>query len=160
MTDFESLLKHLKNHGIDFVIVGGYAVMSHGSTLVTQDLDLCFDLSSDNVLKIAQALKPFNPVHRMPSHRPPFEVSPETATGWENLYLQTDLGVIDCLGEVLGLGAYSEVVKYSVEMDFDDFRCRILSLDGIIRAKEAMDRPKDREAVIQLKAIREKAQES
>ena len=47
----------------DFVVVGGYAVVAHGGTLVTQDLDVCCDFSADNLLRMQEALGDLHPVH-------------------------------------------------------------------------------------------------
>lgn len=41
MNDYSRLLARLTDAGLDFVIVGGYAALTHGSTLVTRDIDVC-----------------------------------------------------------------------------------------------------------------------
>ena len=46
-------------------------------------------------------------------------------------------------------------LKCSVEIHLDFGSCRVLSLDSLIKAKEAMGRPRDKEAVLQLKAVRD-----
>jgi molybdopterin-guanine dinucleotide biosynthesis protein len=46
MPDFESLLSRLIDHHVDFVIVGGFAAVAHGSSLLTQDVDICCRLST------------------------------------------------------------------------------------------------------------------
>src|SRR5437016_2263011 len=46
----------------------------------------------------------------------------------------TDLGALDFLGEVAGVGGYMEVKKNSEIMTIFDMDCQVLSLDGI-RAK-------------------------
>ena len=75
--------------------------------------------------------------------------------GLKNLYLDTDDGRLDCLGTVLGIGGFAEVKRRSVEIELPFGRCRILALDALIEAKTAMGRPHDKEAVLQLTAIRE-----
>ena len=78
----------------------------------------------------------------------------------KNLYLKTDLGIVDCLGEVLGVGDFETVWKQSVELRLPFGTCRILSLEASIRAKEAMNRDHDRIAVRQLRAIQKRQQSS
>ena len=73
-----------------------------------------------------------------------------------HLYLDTDWGQLDCLGEILGVGDYQAVVAQSVPVELAGGVCRILSIDALIRAKEAMGRQRDREAALQLRAIRER----
>ena len=73
-----------------------------------------------------------------------------------NLYLETDLCVLDCLGEVAGIGGYEEVLKNSMEVELPAGKFRMLDLDGLIRAKEAMGRPHDHLTVVQLRAIKER----
>jgi len=73
----------------------------------------------------------------------------------KNLYLKTDLGVVDCLGEVLGVGSFDEVLKNSVEVELPYGKCRILDIDALIRAKEAMNRNHDKITVMLLKKIKE-----
>jgi hypothetical protein len=53
---------------------------------------------------------------------------------------------------------YPEVAAQRVPVEIAGGMCRILSIDAPIRAKEAMGRPRDREAVLQLRAIQERQQ--
>ena len=65
MRNLKELLKILLENNIDFVLIGGFAAVVHGSTLVTQDLDICTAITNDNVSKLRNALKNLNPRHRM-----------------------------------------------------------------------------------------------
>ena len=56
MQDFNRLLHRLADSGLEFVIVGGYAAVTHGSSMVTRDLDICVDLSSETVGKLREIL--------------------------------------------------------------------------------------------------------
>ena len=57
--DFEELLRLVEEHGIEYMIVGGYAVAYHGYPRFTKDIDLFFRLSGDNALRLRQALVKF-----------------------------------------------------------------------------------------------------
>jgi hypothetical protein len=158
MGDLTSLLERLIQHQVAFVVVGGYAAVAHGCTLVTMDVDICCDFSVENLMRLQDALSDLNPVHRMTPKRLPLCLTPESCHGLKNLSLDTDLGQLDCLGFVLGIGAFPIVRKRSVVIHLPWGRCRILSLDALIEAKQAMDRPRDKEAVLQLSVIQEMKQ--
>ena len=112
----ESLLDCLIRHEVEFVVVGGFAAVAHGVTLLTQDIDICCRFTPDNLMRLQGALSSLQPVHRMPTERPPLQLIPETADEFQNLYLETAWEQLDCLGEVLGVGGYDEVVGQSIEV--------------------------------------------
>jgi len=138
-------------------VVGGFAAVAHGVTLLTQDIDVCCPVTADNLMRLQAALADLHPVHRMPPERPPLRLTPETATEFRNLYLETDWGQLDCLGEILGVGDYDRVLAQSLEIQLAGGPCRILTIDALVHAKEAMGRDKDRETILQLRAIQERA---
>jgi len=85
----------------------------------------------------------------------PVALTPEQCVDLKNLYIKTDLGVIDCLGSIMGMGEYNEVLKHSIEIELPVGKLRILDLDTLIQAKEAMGRPHDLHTVQHLKAVRQ-----
>jgi hypothetical protein len=85
----------LIRHRIEFVVVGGFAAVAHGVTLLTQDIDVCYGFTPENVMHLQEALADLHPVHRMPPERPPLRLTLETAAGLRNLYLETDWGQLD-----------------------------------------------------------------
>lgn len=160
MQDLELLLARLIRHNVHFVIVGGFAAVAHGVTLITQDMDVCCDFAADNLLRLQEAVKDLNPIHRMTPQRMPLELTAENCKGLKNIYLSTDWGQLDCIGEVQGVGDYEEVIRQSEEIELDIGMCRILKIQALIASKKAMNRPRDREAVLQLTAIQEKTSTS
>ena len=156
MPDFESLLNRLIQSKVEFVIVGGFAAVAHGVSLPTQDIDVCCRFTPENLLRLQEALAGLHPVHRMVPSRPPLQLTMETCAGLRNLYLDTDWGQLDCLGDILGVGEYQDVAAHSVPVELPGGTCRILTIDALIWAKEAMGRQRDREAALQLRAIRER----
>src|SRR6185369_11811932 len=95
-----ALLTRLGSHGVEFVIIGGICGVLHGVPLVTLDLDICCPFSLPNLRRLAESLEDLHPCHRMTPNRFPLEISEELASCLKNLYLQTDLGTLDCLSEV------------------------------------------------------------
>jgi hypothetical protein len=153
--DLPSLLRRLARADVDFVIVGGYAGVVHGCTILTQDVDICCVFSPVNLLALQGAIADLHPAHRMTPGRRPLELTPENVGEFRNLYLDTDLGHLDCLSEIQGLGGYDAVNRVSQPIEFDGLPLRVLTIDALIAAKEAMNRPRDREALRQLRAIKE-----
>jgi len=154
--DPDRLLECLLDGGVDFVIIGGVASVLHGSTLLTRDLDVCIPLGSESLLRVQAALRELHPRLRAGAGWIPLELDATRAATLENLYITTDEGRLDCLGFVEGVGNFDAVRRDSVEFDLEGRSCRVLSLDALIRSKEALDLPRDRETVVQLKAIRER----
>ncbi|ACB75683.1 hypothetical protein Oter_2401 [Opitutus terrae PB90-1] len=86
------------------MIIGGYAAVTHGSAQVTRDIDMCATLTTEAVATLRRALAEWNPRHRITPQRLSFlDVSP-AGTPVQNPYLQTDVGTVDILSSVLGVG--------------------------------------------------------
>ena len=154
--DDKTLLLRLQQNHVEFVIIGGLCGILHGVTLVTTDLDICCQFAPENLYRIQSAVKDLHPFHRLAANKLPLELTDELCSRLKNLYLQTDLGKLDCLGEVKGVGDYETVLRNSViiKMSYGEFR--MLNLDAAIASKEAVGRERDLMAVRQLRAIKEK----
>jgi len=159
MHNLSEMTQRLVAAQVEFVLVGGFAAVAHGVTQITRDVDICCRFSEANLMRIQQAFADLHPVH---SSRPdlPLELTPDQCSQLKNLYLKTDLGIIDCLGEVLGIGSFDEVVRHSVEVELPFGKCRVLDIDALIRAKEAMNRDHDRMTVKFLKEIKRQTNRS
>ncbi len=149
------LLTRLVKAEVRFVLIGGYACIVHGGTLSTVDVDVCCDFTPDNLLRLQRALADLNPVHRMTPQRLPLSLTSENCQNLKNLYLDTDLGQLDCISEVQGLGDFSQVEQMCETIEAEQTRLKVLNRDALIQSKKAMGRPRDREAVRQLEAIKE-----
>lgn len=152
--DFEGLLAILARHEIPFVVVGGFSAMLHGGSLMTRDIDIVCPMDPATLVSLQHALAPIHPVHRMDASAPPFTPEQAKQPGWKNLYLQTDLGVLDCLGEIRGIGDFNDCMARSIPLDLGAFSIRVLSLDALIEAKRAMGRPRDIHTAEELETIR------
>jgi hypothetical protein len=152
--DFIELLERLNKAGVDFVLVGGFASSVYGCMLVTQDIDICFDFSKANLLALQKAIADLHPVHRMTPGRKKLELTEENCGIFNNLYLDTDMGRLDCLGAIKGIGDYQKVKNQSIIIETDGVRLRVLNLDALIESKKAMNRPRDKQAIAELEAIK------
>lgn len=160
MTELNQLLKRLCEANVEFVIVGGFAATLHGSTLLTRDLDVCTILNAESVEKLRELFRDLHPVHRFTPQRLSFLDNPDPGTPMNNLYLQTDLGAVDFLGTISGVGTYASVRQHSIEVELFGYPVRVISRDALIKAKEAIGREKDLLAVKELRAIIEKSSHS
>lgn len=155
--NLKALLEKLIQSKIDFVLIGGFACVVHGSSLVTEDLDICIAINDEQIRKLREALKDTSPKHRLnPNFKPSFMTYPEKTDDLKNIYLETNLGVLDILGEVRPIGDFEAVKSHALTLSLYGHNCSVISLDDLIKVKESMKRPKDIEAAAQLRLIRDK----
>lgn len=159
MIDFEQALTVLAGAGVRFVIVGGLAITIHGSAYVTFDLDFCYARDRENLSRLAQALRPYNPRLRGAPETLPFRLDEDTLRGGLNFTLTTDLGDIDPLGEVSGIGDYAAALASSEPVELFGTSFDVLTLEALIISKRAAGRPKDFQVLPELEALREATEE-
>jgi hypothetical protein len=152
----QALLTRLKESGLDFVVIGGVCVVFHGAPLATFDLDICCPFGEANLRRIESAVKDLHPFHRLTPQKLPLEMSRSAFGELKNLYLETDLGKLDCLSEVAGVGNFEAVRGKSVLADFSYGQFRFLNLEALIASKQATGRERDLFAVRSLLSIKER----
>jgi predicted nucleotidyltransferase len=157
VSDPKEIIAALSDEGARFIIVGGVAMVIHGSAYVTEDLDIVYARSDDNLAAIVRAVKPFRPRLRV-SGEPdgvPFLFDASTLHAGMNFTLTTDKGDLDLLGEISGIGRYEDAMESSETIALFGRSYDVLSLAGLIRAKRAAGRPKDLQAVPELEHLLE-----
>ena len=159
MKSLHLLLQRLTDAGLEFVVIGGFAGVLHGSSYVTQDLDICALMNAENIVKLRRALADLHPVRRMTPKKLSFLDHPAADRRLLNVYIGTDAGTVDVLGDVLGIGGYEKLVQNSIEISLFGRTCRIISLEALIKAKEAVGREKDLLVAKELRAIAAKRKE-
>jgi len=155
MIDFPKLLRLLTEHNVEFIIIGGVAAVIHGSSRLTQDLDIVYRRNPENLERLAQALAGQSPYLRGAPPGLPFQWSAATLRMGLNFTLETSVGPLDLLGEVTGGGSYEDLLAHSIDVEVFGLRCRCLDLPALIRTKQAAGRPKDLEVLAELEAISE-----
>jgi predicted nucleotidyltransferase len=150
MFDPPTIVKQLKDHGVEFVVIGGMAMIAHGSAYLTKDIDLCYHRTPSNLAALVAALAPLHPYLRGAPLGLPFRFDVPTLQAGLNFTLTTDCGDLDLLGEISGVGAYPQAVLQSQEKLMFGLPVRILSIDGLIAAKKAAGRGKDQQHVREL----------
>ncbi len=155
MTDFARLLGALHKTGVEYIIIGGVAATVHGSSRLTQDVDVCYARTDANLDRVVRALRPLKPYLRGAPRGLPFEWSAATLRAGLNFTLTTTAGDIDLLGEVTGGGTYDDLIAHTMEVTLFTHRTRCLNLEWLIVTKRAAGRPRDLEAIAELEALRE-----
>ncbi|MGO9272356.1 MAG: hypothetical protein ACLQOO_19360 [Terriglobia bacterium] len=155
MTDFERSLMVLVDGGVELVVIGGAAMWLRGSAYLTRDLDVCYGRSRENIQRLVTALAPFGPRLRGAPIDLPFRLDVPTVTRGLNFTLTTELGDLDLLGEVAGIGTYHEALASSTVLEILGRLCPVLSLDGLIKTKRTAGRQKDLLVLPELEALRE-----
>ncbi|MBX3278407.1 MAG: hypothetical protein KF868_10435 [Acidobacteria bacterium] len=155
MIQFRPIVDRLVSAGADFIIIGGVAASLHGSSQATFDIDLCYARRPDNLEKLGRILTEIHATLRGAPSGLPFKPDAETLRHGLNFTFDTDLGKIDLLGEVAGIGAYEQIIRGAEKVDFFGYRCAILSIPQLISAKRASGRPKDLIVLPELEAILE-----
>jgi hypothetical protein len=153
--DLEATLRVIARGGVEAIVVGGVAARAHGSSRLTNDLDLLYSRSPQNVERLAAALAPYSPYLRGAPPGLPFRWDAQTIRRGLNFTLTTSLGDLDLLGEITGGGSYEDLVARSTEIEAFGVRVRCLDLEPLIMVKRAAGRPKDLEVVAELEALRE-----
>lgn len=155
-TDFKLLLSKLVENDFDFIVIGGFAAAAYGSSFVTSDLDVCAVLTPENIEKLRMILADIHPKHRIANSKPSFLEIPKIIEGINNIYLQTDAGVLDLLSNVTGVGDFEELSKSCIEIKVYGYKCKMISIEDLIKAKLALKRPKDLEVAKELEIISQK----
>jgi predicted nucleotidyltransferase len=141
-------------HGVEFIVIGGQAEVLFGSPRVTYDVDLCYRRTPENLRKLAEALRELKPTLRGAPPDLPFRVDARTLEMGMNFTLKTSLADLDLLGYVEPLGEYDAIAAHAEAYQVGEFPLRVISLDDLITIKQHINRPKDRDSLMQLLAIK------
>ena len=152
-TQIERLIALLGQNQVSYVLIGGLAANAHGSASLTYDIDLCYERTPENIRRLCLALESYHLYLRGAPSGLPFYFDLSTVSAGMNFTLTTDLGDLDLLGEVAGLGSFDQVALVSERMELFGYSVNVLSLEGLIRAKKAAGRPKDLNALPELEAL-------
>jgi predicted nucleotidyltransferase len=151
---FAEAIRRFYEAGIRFVVIGGVAMGIHGSNYVTKDVDFAYAIAPENVERLAAFLAT---IHARVLGRPVgdgFVITPATLQRVRFLNLFTDLGEVDVMREIPGIDSFEGLWERAVLTDLGGFTVRVASLDDLIAMKRAADRPKDRNHLYELLALK------
>jgi hypothetical protein len=150
-------LQVLVNHGVRFVLIGGYAANLRGSPVITGDLDLCYARDARNLERLAAALIELEAALRGPGvpEDLPFIPDAKTLELGDHFTFMTSMGSVDIMGTPAGTSGFDDLDQGASDVDIEGMTVRVASLDDLIRMKRAAARPRDKEHLEWLKALRD-----
>jgi hypothetical protein len=140
--DFKEMLSCLKDEGVDFIVVGAYALAAHGFPRATGDIDIWVRNSFENAQKVMRALTKFG--------APVFRLSEEDFTAHDMII---QLGVEPCRIDLLtGIDGveFDKAWQNKLSITIDDLEIGILSKEDLLRNKLATGREKDQGDIVWL----------
>jgi predicted nucleotidyltransferase len=133
--DFRDMLSCLKDEGVEFIIVGAYALAAHGLTRATGDIDVWLRANPDNARKVLRALAKFG--------APTSDLSEEDFTIPATvLQLGVEPHRIDLITGIDGV-EFDEAAYNKVRVDVDGVEVFVLSKRDLLKNKLAAGRDKD-----------------
>jgi predicted nucleotidyltransferase len=147
------ILGVLVSHGVDFVVVGGLAAVFHGSTRVTQDLDVCYSTEPANLEVLGRALIELQAKLFGIEEDMPFVPDAKTLQRTEILTLATKHGKLDVLRSPSGAPPYSELRENAELVEAEGLAIRVASPVDLIAMKQSAGRAKDLADIEELEAI-------
>ncbi|HEY2283072.1 MAG TPA: nucleotidyltransferase [Solirubrobacteraceae bacterium] len=150
--DAEHILRALAEHGVDYVLVGGLAVQTHGHVRTTVDVDLFPAPEPANLARLAAALNDLGArVLNLGAEGVAIDAAMlPRATLWQ---LSTRHGAIDVLHEVPGAPVYARLRERALVVQLGDIEVSVAGRDDLIAMKRASGRPTDLEDIAALTAF-------
>ena len=144
----------LARHEVDYTAIGGIAVIAHGHTRNTRDVDFVAAVDEENLVRLAAALRELNAqLWGVDAHLLGIDVyDPFTLANGANFTMQTDAGGLDFFNEVPGGLPYADLRERSLLVVVGDIEIRVAGLDDLIRMKVAAGRPRDLDDIAALTA--------
>ena len=137
------LLQRLTDAGVDFVVIGGVAVIVQSSPRFTRDLDICYATDRENLERLGQLLVDLGARLRGIDGDLPFVPDVAALRRTEMLTLTTPEGDIDLLADPPGSPGYAALKRNASRIEIDGRVLLVASIDDLIAMKRATGRPQD-----------------
>ncbi len=161
--DIDRLLATLDRHGVDYLLVGGVAAIAHGAVRPTSDLDCLARRSRANLERLANAMRELHARLRVgglsdeEAARLPTTLDSDTLGRMEISTWRTNAGDFDVLTDIPARDGhrlrYEDVVERAAVQDVHGIAVQVAALEDVIASKEWADRPKDHEALPELREL-------
>jgi hypothetical protein len=138
-----ALLRRLAGASVDFVVVGGVAVVVQASPRFTRDLDICYATDTANLERLGALLMAMNATLRGVDEDVSFVADARTLRHAQLLTLSTSEGDLDLLVDPPGSPSYAALRRRADVIELDGASIRIASLEDLIAMKRAAGRPQD-----------------
>jgi hypothetical protein len=147
--DFKDFLKAINNHQVEYILVGGMAVILHGYVRTTGDMDVWVKKTKDNYGRIVKAFDEFG--------MPVFDMTEKNflSDKFDVWMFGVEPVKIELMTAVKGLD-FDEAFKKSLIHQEGDLPVRFLHINSLIDAKKAAGRYKDLDDINQLQKSKKK----
>lgn len=162
--DLERILDALDRHHVDYLILGGVAANAYGAKRITKDFDCLPERSPDNLARLAAAMRELNARFRVAgltdaeAQQLPVHIDGPWLRQIELSTWRTDAGDFDVLADVPDRHGrhlrYEELRPGAITIGFAERTVQVVALADIIASKEWADRPKDHDALPELRELR------
>lgn len=141
--DFLAILRTLRAHRVDFIVVGGVCGALHGAPLSTLDLDVVHSRAEANIQRLLAALQDLDAYYRArPGRRLKPQISHLSSAGHQ--LLMTRFGPLDLLGTIGAGRDYLSLLNRTEQLRVGGgTRVRVLTLSALIAVKKETAREKD-----------------
>jgi predicted nucleotidyltransferase len=150
----QALLGRLGRAEVDFVVVGGVAVVLQGYGRATKDLDITYAIDSENLARLGDVLGAAHARLRGVAEDVPFVPDGRTLARTRLVTLDTDDGSLDLLADPPGAPPYATLRARADRVDLDGFVVAVAALDDLLAMKRAAGRPQDLVDIDALEVVR------
>jgi hypothetical protein len=155
-------LRALDRHAVKYVVIGGYAGDLLGAPLNTNDLDICYERTAENMERLAAALKELGATSRVAGvdEELPFILDRKTLAAGDSFTFDTDAGAVDVLGTPSGTSGFPDLISRALAVPIGDLQVLVVDIADLMRMKRASGRIKDRLHLEVLSALRNEIDEA
>ena len=158
--NYLEILKTLRRHKVDFIVVGGVCAVLHGAPLAAFDLDVVHSRETGNLTRLWMSFRPLGAHYRIPARQTEIPGLSELASTGHHL-LMTRFGPLDLLGAIGKGRDYDQLRNESVEMQVGtSLVVRVATLECLIKTKEESGLEIDQAALPVLRRVSEEKSKS
>lgn len=137
------LVRLLSKAAVDYVVVGGVAVVVQAHARFTDDLDICYATDRANLSRLGEVLVELGATLRGIDVDVPFVPDGRTLRGTQTLCLNTPFGGLDLLAQPEGAPRYERLRARAEVVEIAGVAVPVASIDDMIAMKRAAGRPQD-----------------
>ena len=134
LDDLKQLLRSLEAHGVEYMLIGGYALAAHGYQRATTDIDVIVKGTAEVGARMKAALM-------ILPDQVAKDIEPEWFYEGENIRV-ADAFIVDIMLNANGQ-TYDTLKQYKQTVDMDGIKVSTVSLEGLLLTKRTM-RDKDK----------------
>ena len=135
--DVKTLARYLGEAGVDYALVGGYAIAAHGFNRFSEDIDILVNPAAENSIRWIAALS------RLPDAAAAELATEQDVFADDKRYAIriNDEFTIDVMPSIAGF-SWDEMKVHITTISIDDVTINLLDLPGLLKTKQGV-RPKD-----------------